>query len=46
MRRRRDNPRNAGIQGIGRNDAEHSADCRQAAERGAALSAQRAVFYD
>lgn len=46
MRRRRDNPRNAGIQGIGRNDAAHRADCRQAAERGAALSAQRAVFYD
>lgn len=46
MRQRRDNPRNAGIQGIGRNDAAHRADCRQTYEKGSALSAQRAVFYD
>ena len=45
MWRRRDNRRNAGVQEIGRYDAEHHADYRQANEESAPLSAQRTVLH-
>lgn len=46
MRRRRDYPRNAGIQGIDCNDAKHRKGRRQTDKGSTSLPAQRAVFHN